>query len=354
MYRYIVVLCILILIFITVLKQNKKEHYQEENHLNVMLTKSIYDTKKITLGGDKTDLNDEATSKLMKKIFPFQLNNVNYENLLKTQSDLLILPQIYNKIISTSNEKYSFVCSLYTVCLTLILPINTEVKNKNDFETLKIGTFNKNHASNLFLKLFSNIMNLKLNIVHCDTYGDLFTKWKSGEIDSIFLLISHPNQFVKLFSYQEEIKLFNWDILFKDINLKRIFIFHMPYLIKVTIPIANYRFFKLSNYYTGYGFNVNMLSSNKIDDGYIYNILKTIYINYAKIKNNCLWMYQLSPSWMSNCPPDMVFHPDAKKFYIDINLISEQYNDCYMLNLECNRKTRNILYGIIDKRLGIL
>jgi len=363
MYKYLLIIIIVLLLLTTTTtylfqshpdKQSLTEFFMSEQpKLNVLLTKSYYNQKRITLGVDLTDINERKATNMLTNIFPFKVKNVGFENLLD-DNDILLVPQIYNTYLNAKQKTYYYVASLYAVCLTMILPINSKVKSYRDFEDITIGTLNVNHASDAFISVFSYALNLNLKIKYCSSYQELYNLWKNKEINAIFMLVSHPNEFVKLFSYQEEIRFFDWETLFKDINLNRILSFHFPNLKQIQIPIKTYRFFKTSQYFKGYGFHVNLIANANVADEYVYDLLKTIYINYNKIKNNLESAYLLSPSWMSFCPPNISYHNGAREFYKDVNLISEESNDCYLLNDQCTKKTRKTIYNIIEKRIGII
>lgn len=337
------IIIIVILLFLILYK--KKETFQD--NLSVLITKSYYSENKLTIENDNTDINDNLIIQMLSNIFPLNYKQIDYNNI---NNNLLLVPQMYNTQLIKNN--YKFVASLYPISLTMILPINSNVSNYKDFENIKIATLK--NCSHDFLYKFSQIMNMNLDLVICENYKDIYTKWKDKTIDAIFIIVSHPNQFIKLFSYQEEIKLFDWNTVFENENLKRIINFHFQDIKKISIPIQTYRLFKLSQYYNTYGFYVNILANKNIPDYYIYNLLKTIYTNNSKIKVNLPFTYSLTPEWMSFCPPNMEYHIGAKQFYTDINSISEFDDKCYLLNSTCNNENIDSIDGVITKRMGII
>lgn len=343
---WILLIIMIILLWMVVYQLSVKESFTDS--MSVLLTQSPYSEKPLTLASDITDVNDKAMADALEHVFPLQLKPINYSKL--NTSDVLLLPQMYNSLML--KHDYEFVGSLYPICLTLILPINSTVSSYTDFQNIQIGTFA--NVSFDFLKEFSQIMNLSLSTVICKSYSELYDKWKKNEINAIFLMVSHPNQFVKLLSYQEEIKFFNWNTVFDDVNLKRIINFHFQDIKKINIPIQTYRLFKLSRYYTTYGFYVNLISPKSVSLETIYQLLKTIYTNISKIKVNLEFASSLTPEWMSYCPPNMNYHKGAKAFYTDINVISEFNSQCYLLNTPCTQESIETIDGVLSRRIGIL
>jgi len=336
----ILLLCLLLL--------GKWVRHESFENYSVMLTRSYFDEHRLTLAADRTDVNDELMATLLTSLFPLLSVPIDYQHL--QPQHLVLLPQMYNNRVIPFHDQ--FVASLYPICLTLILPINSTVSTYTDMETVVIGTLP--NASVDFLTSFASIMNLRISTVVCTTYKELYSKWKKNEIGAIFLLVSHPNQFVKLLSYQEEIKFFNWNQVFDNVNLRRILNFHFQDIKKISISIQTYRLFKLSQYYTTYGFYVNLVAPESIPSEYIYRLLQTVYQNISKIKVNFEFAHSLSPEWMSYCPPNMNYHSGAKSFYTDINVISDYSPKCYMLNMACNDSTIDSIDGIISRRIGII
>lgn len=345
---WIIIVCVILIQFycIFICYSSKRETFTD--HMTVLLTKSTYSESPMTLAADIHDVNDKSMIDTLDKLFPLRVKMINYSNLNK--SHLLVVPQMYNTLML--KHDYEFVGSLYPICLTMILPINSNVSTYTDLQNIKIGTFR--NVSYDFLNIFGQIMNVSLSLIPCESYSELYSKWKNNEINAIFLMVSHPNQFVKLLSYQEEIKLFNWNTVFDNINLKRIINFHFQDIKKISMPIQSYRLFKLSRYYPTYGFYVNLISPKSISLERIYQLLKTIYLNISKLKINLDFAASLSPEWMSYCPPNMNYHKGAKAFYTDINLISEFSPKCHMLNTPCDEQSIYTIDNIISKRIGIL
>lgn len=332
------------------------------NNRRVLISETIHNFNKAILYYDDTDINDKSAGQLLCQLFPFVARPIAFPKITSLQNAVVVAPMIMIRYLANKFPLH-FIGSLYNVHLTLLLPVNQTVATMDDFQNLNIATFHELQYSYLFLYIFQRSMNINLRITPCQSYGELHNVWSSKQCNAIFLIVSHPNQFVRLFSYQEQIKLFDWNIFMSNVNFRRLMSFHFPNLIATTFPLRGYRMFSSVLYANSYGFTVSMVSDSSIPDDCVYDLLTTLYTNTdsiygsaSQIKTNYQFMYNLNASWMSSCPPNLQYHSGAKQFYTDINKITTMPDGelCYLTRYKCNKKTYNNVMQSIMSHLGIL
>jgi TRAP-type uncharacterized transport system substrate-binding protein len=315
--------------------------HKQENFKNLLITQSVASQRNLTLLYDDFDLNDfNFYENNLKKIFPLKRNSKKY--------DFIMLPQSENLRYKDLN----FVMSLYNVSLTLMIPISLRIDTLFDMNQLVIGTI-QSHYSSTFIRKFVEIFSLKTSIKYFNSYDDLDKAWSKDEINSIFLLCSHPNSFIEKFSFKERIQFLDWDLIFADsLNSKSILLFYFPDMIITSIPIRTYRIFSLTLSISSYGFKMNILAQPELSNEYVYSLVGSIYENHIQLLLNNSFMQNISQQAMSYCPSYLQYHPGAKEFYISKNFITEIQNPlCSLLNnyTQCDEKNVEIVQSLVQR-----
>jgi len=153
-----------------------------------------------------------------------------------------------------------------------------------------------------------------------DTINNIFNKFINKEIDGIYLMLGTNNIYIENLVSLVNIKFI--DLLKNQTLLTNIF---NDYFYKKKIDTSDYytdaiRQKKINTI----GNRVILFSNDKTPDDVVYTIVKTIYDNNHKFRNDPDQLYTLDyePIDMSYCRKEYLMHPGAEKYYKEVNLIS--------------------------------
>jgi TRAP-type uncharacterized transport system substrate-binding protein len=323
-------LCILSCIFFPRLySYAQRENFQidYDGTTTFLLTESPYRVENIFLIGDKRDINDSRTLNFFRSIFPFAPEK--YLTKGKKSNSLGYFPEC--AVSSKTKKENLFVSLVGYQTLTLIIPRDSPLKEdvSNDvWKGKRICTFRRSSASQT-LKTIIFRLGLNVTITEVDSYGDMYNVWKKEEVDGIFLLCSHPNLFVEKFSFQFEVRIFNFYKYFtSDPYRKNLITFYFPSMFRSTIRMYTYRIYMIGKTIPSCSFYMVLYASPKVSDEFVFSFINTLHKNFFYMSTNLPTLSFFSESTMQICPVDMEFHSGAKKYYTEKAVITE-----YPMNL---------------------
>lgn len=304
----------------------EREHFQVDydGTTTFLLTESPYRVENIFLIGDKRDINDGRTLNFLRSIFPF--SSVKKSILKKNMVQSIgYLPEC---AVSAKTKKENLFVSLVGYqTLTLIIPRDSPLKEdvSNDvWKGKRICSFRNSSASQT-LKTIVFRLGLSVNIIEVNTYGDMYEVWKKEEVDGIFLLCSHPNLFVEKFSFQFEVRIFNFLKYFmSDSYRKNLITFYFPSIFRSTIQLYTYRTYMIGKTIPSCSFYMVLYASPKVSDEFIFALIDTLHKNFFYMTTHLPGWTFFSESTMQICPVDMEFHRGAKRYYTEKSAITEQ------------------------------
>lgn len=292
--------------------------------LNISLTKMHED--QLNLYFHSIDTNDNNFLKMLNKLFPFQ--HKQQTNQIPSCSFVLV-PSFYLLLLKKELPEYQassiknidlsfgihydFVCNLYEQQITCIVKKNSNI---HLFPLhAKVGVI-ENHHSHYFLKLIKQILQLKIELIVFTTLDLMANAFTSNEIYSMFLICSHPNNFLLSFSLHTEITFFNiCSILTKDTSTQNLVQFYFPELQKSVIRLFPYRSFNnqklMATVKICCSFFVHKMHHHHV---YIPSVLNTIFKTLQTF-NNVLPFYSLVLDHVHVSPLQYQYNNEAFEFY---------------------------------------
>jgi len=323
---YKMLLLLFFMIFFLFLCQ--AEHFSLSKR--VQTTIYNYDRKKISYL-PRDDNTKRFVHSLMNH-FPLTLNNT------RKKEDYVFIPQCLN----TEYMDYQFVANLYKVHFTLLLPLHRpkNVKSIEDISLLKIGIIQDDEASFSVLSRLLQRFDLQYENISIHPSEDTIEKaWESGKIDAIFMLCSHPNQYIYHLSIKHPLYLFDWSTILNNATKPRLLL-EFPDLMKSTYPIFNYRIFQISKTMNSLCFNMNLLSRPSNDPENVYGLLETLTKYLSSFVYQLDFLHGLQYAFLSISPVYLYYHKGAFQYYSDQNLLSNDSDLCFQLRVGCTSDTK--------------
>jgi len=323
----IFILVTLLSIFIIAVKyfivSSTIENFQVDydNTSSYILTESSYSTESVFLSSDKRDANDNRLLVFFRSIFPFK-HEINGKD--RVRKAIEYYPEC--AISSLMKKRNLFVSLLGYQTLTLIVPRDSPLYEDISIDTWKgkrICTF-ANSTASLTLRTIVTRLGMNVIIIEVSSYADMYSIWKKGDIDGIFLLCSHPNLFVEKFSFQFEVRIFNFYKYFtSDSYRKNLITFYFPSMFRTTIQMYNYRTFMIGKTLPSCSFYMVLFASARVSDDFVFTFISSLHKNFFYMKTHFPTLSSFSESTMQICPVDMEFHSGAKRYYTDKDVITE-------------------------------
>lgn len=301
---------------------NENFQVDYDNTMTYLLTESPFRMENIILHGDSRDVNDSRMLNYFRSIFPFS-EGKRATGVVDTKM-VGYYPEC--AVSSLTKKKNLFVSLVGYQTLTLIIPRNSPLNESVDAEVWKgkrICTF-KDSAASQTLRIIVTRLGLNVVIVDVNSYDDIYTLWKKGRIDGIFLLCSHPNLFVEKFSFQFEVSLFNFYKYFTSSTYrKNLIIFYFPSMFRSTIEMYSYRMYMNSKTIPSCSFYMVLYASPDVSDDFVFGFVNTLHKNFFYMTTHLPSLSHFSESTMQICPVDMEFHSGAKRYYTEKAVITE-------------------------------
>jgi len=250
-------------------------------------------------------------------------NNINHLGFV--QEDILN-DYIQNK----PNTNIRYITCIGLEQIIVLLPANSKINSWQDITNKKIGTLNVRSGSYLTLKNILKLLPSNRNeIINLDFNSEnIVNAFNSNKIDMFFTVVSNPNNIIKEVCNRMPIKLLGVKGLDDD-YIK----FVLPNYEKNNIDPSEYK--AVINYsIKSVQTKVYLICHKDFADSESYLLIKTLFNNFNYIRSNGdnlykLQMFEFNPSYLYATNNIVQLHNGVRKFFKDINIITETDNeDC--------------------------
>jgi len=323
--------------------------------MNIQLTQSTYSFSRLYFLSDSRDPNDKAILDAFSSVFPLKIVSAPLVKVLQSnlKNKVFFFPEflVTDRVITKSRFVSRFG---YSTC-TLLIPLRSdlfEVSETDDtWHGKTIGVLEGGGAESFLVKLVK-ILNLRCNVKPAANFPELVKLWKSGDIDGIFLLRSHPNIFIKKFSFEIEIRFFNFYKYFMNKEKRRSLIqFYFPSMFHTHLALYSYRTFDIAKSIDACSFYNIISADESCDADSIFELIRTIHANFFYFKSTMEFLGSFSESMMKACPLTMSYHAGARNYYTLTNEITEVPLDLclYTKSGKCGANTKEKVLVLNDR-----
>jgi len=298
--KYYVFFLVVIMLCIFMIPPSSSSVIQE----TLLVTQSIYDKDRIQIYIDDRFPNNDwiMIHTILQHLFPFRLSGS------MQQSDVILHP--YDQF--PYKNDFHLLFSLYPVSMTWIIPLMMDPVDS--IHSLKFALLKNHYSSSFFQKVLSVLrIQLQYPIQYVDSYHDLDILWKKGIVNSIFLLCSHPDKFVQLFTYKYRVKIMDWT-QWIDNPRAQILQFYFPNFIRTHIPVSDYRIFSLKQEVPSFGTRLGCYFHKAVDVSYANALLETVYRNMTILNVQYPFLKHWDARMMLYCPITEKRHLATEKY----------------------------------------
>ena len=341
LYLKLILLTIFLFIIYKNLNINTKEYFNNDSQFiksiyydisipikskTIILKNEIVNPYKFTVINKKS-LNYDFIQNL-RLIIPFiTITSKSIQNTItminKNNAQLGIITEDH-MITNNETKNIRMICGLNFISYTLIVPLNSNIKNWKNLKKKIIGTSFK--YSNDYFHLKKILTSLKYNeedytIVTGDIISILhqFTELK---IDAVYYSIVHPNPLIKL--YQKKIKI---NIIGNEGLDHALLKFYIPTTLSEKIDISEYKIKVDKNLYINtYGLRQIIVGNKYVSNKYVFGFLHSLINNLFIIKLNKQYLNQMSISSITYTLPNIKIHPGTLMFLKKYNYITNDSN----------------------------
>lgn len=228
------------------------------------------------------------------------------------------------------------------------------IPKKNKLDNLRVAVL-ENSSDEDFLEKINDILKLNFQILRFSTLNDIKMSWENVDmnIDALFLLTSHKNQFVEDFCSLYRVVFFNFvSYLERSPELVTLMKFQFPLLQRTELNISDYRSLNTIQVIPSLKIFTAVLATEDVADDSVIRFLQFLTTSFLDAKSNVPECNTFIASEMHMAPPEIDLHPGSRKFFqskgkIYVGIQNE--NDvklCSHINGLCTDKMKTIVSQI--------
>lgn len=328
-----------------------------DQYQSVLYTPSEHSVRRIKLYADLRDVNCRRTCEAIAQHFPLSLYDWTPQFAEHMRTPFLVLCPEFT-VASLQRQvptPLHFVANPYRVAMTLIADSESNISSWRDMKTHAVIVF-EHHFSEQLLRGFSELLDSPIKIVTVRSYQEMYTRWRRGDAELMFLLCSHPNPFVANLSAHKRIKLLSFDVSEErpgadtgaQILDPQLLEFEFPGILRINVPLwyneckhldepdrtkwmrteemvcqtKRYTVNSLDQYHRTYGFRMMILATENVPDSTTATLLHTLYQKRKTLYQTMRWM--IRDDALVYCPPTLSVHAGARAYMEERDLIKEE------------------------------
>jgi len=267
-------------------------------------------------------LNTKMTPYEILKFINENKNYIAYINENSFIRNSLGLNKIKGKSKEMNNLRY--VTSIVYMHFTLIVPIDSKIISWRNLGKKKIGTLRRSSSLEDLNRL---LMICKYNkssvtIITYRSMKEMNDGFVRGEIDCIYMTITHPNKNIFKLSIRKRIKL----ILTNGLPYKELEYFY-PWGWKKYVDTRYYNTIPYPNpILPSYALRKIIATNKDTDKNKIYNLIKSLFENIEYIQSLMTSLKKFEPFFMIYLNPANKYHDGVRKYLFEMNYITNNSN----------------------------